>query len=158
MQAVDIVDVLQDVVGLIGASPALTLTHGTRFEQNKEADNATFPKVYLDEPLRSRETLSSMGNAQVVYPVVLFFADKAILDATPAQQRVTILQMRTYAKEFITRIQAYTYTNGRKAFNFDNGLNYTITDVVNLPYDVGLTGCLLEMDLPIINYGTICIV
>jgi protein-disulfide isomerase-like protein with CxxC motif len=158
MQAVDIVDVLQDVVGLIGASPALTLTHGTRFEQNKEADNATFPKVYLDEPLRSRETLSSMGNAQVVYPVALFFADKAILDATPAQQRVTILQMRTYAKEFITRIQSYTYTNGRKAFNFDNGLNYTITDVVNLPYDVGLTGCLLEMDFPIINYGTICIV
>jgi hypothetical protein len=159
MQAVDIVTVLEEVIGLIGASPALTLTHGTRFEQNNDGDNATFPKVYLDEPLKSRETIASGGNAQVVYPVVLFFADKAILDATPSQQRVIILQMRTYAKEFITRIQAYTYqANGLKAFNMSSGLTYNLTDVVNLPYDVGLTGVLLEIELPIINYGAICIV
>jgi hypothetical protein len=158
MQAVDIVTVLSEVVGSIGVSPALTLTHGTRFEQNKDGDSATFPKVYLDEPLRSRETIASMGNSTVVYPVVLFFADKAILDATPAQQRVTILEMRTYAKEFVVRLQTAEDANGRKYFDLTTGTSYTLTDVVNLNYDVGLTGVLLEIELPIVNRGAICIV
>lgn len=158
MQAVDIVTVLSEIVGSIGASPALVLTHGTRFEQNKDGDNAAFPKVYLDEPLRSRETISSAGNSTVVYPVAMFFADKAILDATPAQQRVTILQMRAYAKEFIVRLQSVQDANGKKYFNVSTGTTYTLTDVVNLPYDVGLTGVLLEIDLPIVNGGAICIV
>jgi hypothetical protein len=30
--------------------------------------------------------------------------------------------------------------------------------VVNLPYDVGLTGVLLEIDLPVFDYNSNCIV
>lgn len=158
MQAVDIVTILSDIIGLIGASPPLTLTHGTRPEQNFEADNAIFPKVYLDEPLQSRETIKAVGNTDVVYPVKLFFADKADLDATPAQQRVTILQMRTYAKEFITLLSNAQYQNGQRIFSPLKDTTVTLTDVVNLNYDVGLTGVLLEISLPVINYGDICLV
>jgi hypothetical protein len=158
MQAIDIVTVLSNVVGQIGASPALTLTHGTRFEQNKEADNAIFPKVYLDEPLQSREVLKATGNTDVVYPVKMFFADMVEPDATPAQQRTIILQQRTYAKEFLVLLTQAQYNDGRRIFNLSSGINVVLTDVVNLPYDVTLSGVFLEMDLPIINYGTICII
>lgn len=156
MNTLDIIEALGLVAATTGIG-GLTLTYGTRYEQNKDADNATFPKLYLDEPLTSRETIRSAGTT-TVYEVKLFFADKALLDATPQQQRQTIVQMRSLAKEFITRLQQQTYADDRKIFNLASGTQFTLTDVVNLPYDVGLTGVLLEIDLPVFDYNGNCIV
>lgn len=157
MNLLDITDALNQVATATG-TVGLTLTYGTRYEQNKDADNAVFPKLYLDEPLTSHETIRSNGNTSTVYEVKLFFADKAQPDATPQQQRQTIVQMRALAKEFITRLQQQTYTDERKIFNLQSGTQFTLTDVVNLPYDVGLTGVLLEIDLPVFDYNSNCIV
>lgn len=156
MNILDITDALNMVAAATGTG--LPLSYGTRYEQNKDADNATFPKVYLDEPLTSHETIRSNGNTSTVYEVKLFFADKAQPDATPPQQRQTIMQMRALAKEFITRLQQQTYTDERRIFNLQSGTQFTLTDVVNLPYDVGLTGVLLEIDLPVFDYNANCII
>jgi hypothetical protein len=155
MNATDIIDVLSQTAQQTGG---LALSYGTRFEQNHDGDSAQFPKVYLDEPLTSYETLRSAGNTNTVYSIKLFFANKANLDATPQQQRATIVQMRSLAKEFIVRLQQQTHPDGRKVFNLVAGAQFTLTDVVNLPYDVGLTGVLMEMDLPVFDYNPICIV
>lgn len=158
MNTIDIIQCLTAVTQQTGPTGGLPLTHGTPAEQNFEAENATFPKIYVDEPLSSRGIIGQGGGMQTVYEVKLFFADKAVLDATPQQQRPIIMQQRAYAKEFITRLQQFTYNDGRKMFNLQSGAEIRLTDVVNLPFDVGLTGVFVEMDLPVFDYNSICVV
>lgn len=136
-------------------SGAIPLLSGTVAEQN--IDSATqFPRIYVDEPLTSTHTLTSVGTLQTVYNLRLFFANQAVLDHTPAQQQTLIEAMRTLARQFIMAMQTATHTNGQRVFNFSTGSLFRMTDVVNLRYDEGLTGVYLEMDVPMFDYSPVC--
>lgn len=153
----DIVQLLTSVAQILG-NTGLPLVHGSAAELNVNEEPAVFPRLYLDEPLVSKHKISSTGSISTTYKLKLFFCDKSALDAAPQQLRSQIVIMRSYAREFVSRLMQHTYLDGRKVFALQSGTEYILTDVVNLPFDTALTGVLLELDLPVIEYNTNCIV
>lgn len=136
-------------------SGIIPLISGTTSEQNVDV-TTQFPRIYVDEPLTSTHTLTSVGTLQTVYNLRLFFATQAVLDHTPAQQQTLIEAMRNLARQFIIAMQTATYPNGQRVFNFSTGSLFRMTDVINLRYDDGLTGVYLEIDVPMFDYSANC--
>ena len=151
-----IIDILTTVLtGLY--SPALTIYHGSQFENNFTGDNATFPAVFIDEPIVTNGVIKQVGISYDSPTVRMYFCDKiALVDATPAQQKVIIDAAKAQIRTFLNSLSTAKDGNGRKYFNVQQGLAFTITDVINLPWDVATSGARLEIQLPLFNYDPFC--
>lgn len=158
MITIDIIELLDQVAQQINQPDGIAIYHGTAYEQNKEAEEITYPHICIEEPLTSRETIRAAGSITIAYQLRLLFVTKSTLDSTPQQQRPLILSTRALARQFLTQAIKHTYNDGRRVFDISNGLEYTLTDIVDLMYDAALTGVRLEIELPVFEYNGNCLI
>lgn len=117
-------------------SPAPTFIYGTKSWQNLVADNSVLPVVFLDEPVKSNDTIKAGGYIEESYPLTFLFLDKTEMDYIPAQHDTVINSMRILRREFIIALENNENTQGLR--------NIITTDVMNI-FDCNLSGVLLQL-------------
>jgi len=142
-------EICEELVLLLDAD-TFTFYYGSRPDQNFEADEFTYPAVFLDKPIKAtiRNTISNARYATV--NMVLFFAYKVEIDATEPEKFAQAKQTAwTAAREFVLRLRRYDdYITDVKA--------ETLTDVDHV-FDINLAGCLLEVTVEIKDVDPTCI-
>lgn len=118
--------------------------HGTRFLNNLKDDvDLGDGVIYLDEPIRSVDSLRQSGYLEEKYLLSLFFGKKGAIDNTPEQVQTIVQACREMRREFIYRLQQRDET---KAIE-----NINSVDVYQL-FDAHLSGVLITFDL-VVNYS-----
>jgi hypothetical protein len=131
--------------------------YGKKPDQNFDADEMTYPAVFLDQPIAS-ELPNKKGSADVHrIPLTLFFAYKSDTDDTK-ETKLSDYKTNAWAaaKEFILRLRAY---NGGTPDGNDWVIdveNRKLTDVDNV-FDINLCGCLLQFTLILTDSSSTCI-
>lgn len=121
--------------------------HGEAAFQNIRADNDIFPAVYLDQPITGRETFPSF--VQTEYSVILFFLNKSEFDWNTAKMQVIIEDMTTLTRKFLLRLG--------KEQNVRIVKNVSITQLPVGGFDTPVAGCILKLDVTLINNLSNCL-
>ncbi len=141
-----IITVIKDIVenGL-----ALGFYHGNEDWQNLQADEQSFPAVYLDQPITNDYELSPTGYIGAEYPIKLLFCYKSEMDYTTTQHEDNcITPADTKIREFISRCQAHesvSEVSEASAIEFTN------------LFDVNCSGKILSIKLGLNNTDSVCV-
>lgn len=146
-----IIDAIKNVVTSVGG----TAYNGTDSQNNIKADSVTFPCVFIDQPITAKGKVRQSSVLDKTYTVKIFFADKGNIDNTPTQDQTIIDAQTAICDAFLLAIQSYE-VNSQRIFNMSGGEDFTQYEVLNLPFDVGCTGVILEMDFKLYNYNPLC--
>jgi len=139
-----IVEYIESV--LTGMSEGFTFLYADKPEQNLQ-DDANFPIAYMDY-LGSDDTPHKTGALTSEYQLNIFFGVKSELDWTTLQHEQNgNAPMRVAAKKFINLLQTGNFFREIKAFKRK--------DVKNV-YDVNITGCLLTVNVTLIDVTPNC--
>jgi hypothetical protein len=103
-----IISVLNTIVNnLKSGTDEFTFGYGPEWFANLDLDEATFPIVYLDQPVDNDYLLAQGGYIGEEYPVTLFFMYKSQMDYTPAELDANCIDPANLAiRQFISRCQA----------------------------------------------------
>lgn len=137
---------LDGIIAKLG-SPVPTFEIGVKSWQNVIADNAVFPIIFLDEPIKSEDTIKSNRIIEEKYKLILYFFDKSNLDLTALQQNVIAENMRTLRREFLLELSKDEKVKSISGLNTENQFNVL---------DCNLTGCRLFLDLILYPDENVC--
>jgi hypothetical protein len=121
--------------------------HGEQAFQNMQADNDVFPVVYLDEPIRSKEFPPHFVESE--YSLSILFADKTEFDWNTDKMQVVFEEMTTLARKFLLRLNKESDVRAFK--------NINITQLPVGAFDTPIAGCILKLDLTLINNLSNCL-
>lgn len=121
--------------------------HGEMAFQNMEADNDVFPAAYLDEPIRSKEFPPSYVQSE--YSISLFFANKGECDWNTDKMQLIIEDMLILGRKFLLRLE--------KDDNVRTVKNVSFYHVPVGAFDTPVSGCILKLDLMLINNLSNCL-
>lgn len=151
---IDIVDnIIAPIVEDLSGGPEFI--HGDKSYYNETADDIDYTNgsVFLYAPLV--ENWKTPANSiRPTSPLLLFFGIKSALDLTPKQRRPGIMQMKALAKEFILRLQELEDSEGRSLLSAIK--NIKVTETIN-EYDAILDGVILELEIDVIDYSSLCL-
>jgi len=140
------ISIIQAIIAAMTGSP--TFIYGDAGWNNFKGDNtASFPVVFLNEPLMSNDTLHQGGYYEEEYPLQMLFLKKSKLSWTPEEHHVVIDAMRTLRREFVNRLQDNAAVNTLTGFS--------TTDVINV-MDLNLSGVLIEFNCKLFNTESNC--
>lgn len=124
-------------------------------DQNFDADEMTFPAIFLDLPIQSKVTneLSNVQTHQLT--ISLFIAYKVEIDDTQSAKHTTAkVNAWEAAKEIVLRLRNYGDATPGAIVELSG--QHEIVDVDNV-FDINLCGCLLTFQLKIKDVTTTCI-
>jgi len=123
--------------------------YGTKPDQNFEADEFTYPVVFLDKPIQARikNTITNVRESTV--DMKLLFAYLAEIDATEPEKFENMKRSAwNAAREFVLRLREYA--------DIKDVTNEFITDVDHV-FDINLVGCFLEVTVVIVDANGTCL-
>lgn len=148
-----IVAAIQNVVSQM--SMECSFIYGLKGWQNLKADKtATFPVIFLDEPITSNDTFGQGGAIDIQYNLNIAFLTKSKLDWTPEEHDVCIQSMRNLRREFILRLKKVK-NNTTNEHLFRSIDNIVTTNAVNV-FDVNLSGVLVSFQIVPMSGDGIC--
>lgn len=102
-----IISILNTLVsGMTSSTDKFTFGYGADWFANLDLDEATFPVVYLDQPVTNDYQLTAGNYIGEIYPITLFFMYKSELDYTPQQHDVNCITPANNAiRQFISVCQ-----------------------------------------------------
>jgi hypothetical protein len=147
-----IISILNTIVtSLKSGTDTFAFGYGPEYFANIELDEATFPVIYLDQPVPNDYLLTAGGYIGETYPINLIFMYKSEMDDTPAQLETKCINPANLAiRQFISACQSSTL--------IDEISNTTGLEFTHLPgLDVGVSGKTLTITIkPNIN-ASVCI-
>jgi len=125
-----------------------TFLHSESEYQNMISDEAVFPCVYLDMPMKFKPVITPSGMYQMTYICYLLVVFKSELDDNDTQQETIFVKAQNAVRQFILSLDSDT----------DNVRDLVIGEVVQVQNAIGsnLGGAVLPFSLRIINYDGIC--
>lgn len=124
-----------------------TVLYADRSEQNLQ-DETLFPIMFID-PIKSDDGLPKTGIVIAKYPLSIFFGKKSEMDWTTIQHETECnAPMRNAARRFITAMQNDSF--------FRSVTSAQRQDVKNI-FDVNISGCLLTVNVEIVDADSICV-
>jgi hypothetical protein len=139
------ISLIKTIVEALTGNPSFY--HGIKGWQNLEADDESFPAVYLDEPIISYDDIKQSGYIEESYPLKLLFIDKSHPDWNPIQHQVVITAMRLLRREFLNKLQQND--------DIRHIASSQTTDVMNL-FDANVSGVFVEVTVYFYNQESSC--
>lgn len=137
------------VVETIATACGLGFYHGAEDWQNLQADEDSFPAIYLDQPITNDYDVTSTGYIGSDYPIKLLFCYKSQLDWTTTEHEDNCISLAdAKIREFISRCQAHSSVN---SVSEASGLEF-----INL-FDVNCSGKILSVKLELNNEDSVCV-
>lgn len=164
MPLVSIVTVCRNVANLLIADDQeITFGHGERDWQNiivdaVEGEHPTVMKpgkvIYLDEPIKSNDTITANERIIPSYPLSFVFGCKTEFDNTPEQHEPLITQMRDLARKYVLLLLQEKDQYDRRIFSEVSGMSRI--NFINL-FDANMSGCVLELKVKPLSPESICV-
>lgn len=137
---------------IVTAMGGYTFYYGERPDQNFEADEFTYPAVFLDVPITAKVKNNISGFREATVTVALFFANKTEMDEDASDTDVEDVIQASWnaAREFVLRVRDYNSDIVKDV------TEETVTDAFNV-FDINLSGALLELTFVIKDNASTCI-
>ena len=127
-----------------------TLLIGKKPDQNFDADEAVYPVVFLDKPIKSDDDFHQTNYVEANIPIALFFAYTHELDDTEIGTKFTVSKTKAWnaAREFVLRL--------KKRDDIESVTSISRLDIDGT-FDINLTGCILNCTLKIRDSDSSCL-
>jgi hypothetical protein len=142
-------EICAELVALL-TTDTFGFSYGAPPDQNFDADEYTYPHVFLDKPIRAKVFNSKSGTRELTVTMQLFFAYKTEMDEPEGAKfdNVKVVAWNS-AREFVLRLRKYDDY-------IKDVVDEQLTDVDHV-FDINLSGVLLEVTVVIIDAGGICL-
>lgn len=140
-----------EIVAAFTLADAWGFYYGTPPDLNFEADELTYPMVFLEKPVRSTVINQRSGAREHQVHIALMFVYMVEIDDTEpdkfANAKVKAWQA---ARHFVLRLRQYDSSIVRDVLHEEN------EDVDHL-FDINLAGCILQLTYATIDADPICL-
>lgn len=124
--------------------------YGPRPDQNFDADELTYPMIFLDKPITAHVQNTKGTYRLLRIKLGLFFAYKASIDQTEPSKFTAIKTMAwEAAREFVLRLR-------KLDDDIRDVVDEQLTDVDHV-FDINLAGCYAEITVDVIDAGPVCL-
>lgn len=141
-----IVTILQQITQAVNFTPQPTFAHGEQFEQNTH-DDTTLPLVYLEHPLKAKDTILPQGQQEPTYTLNLFFLNRSNLDDTINERQPIVDSMHALKRKFIVKL-----LNDSRVKSIDSLSHVEVYNVL----DLNLDGLWCTLTLTLIDGASVC--